>query len=500
MNAPLSSPMAERMVLAELMNSTDPAQALLNLPIRIDLFTQPVHRAIFSAVTATVADQGLLDVATLEQRLDPSHLGYLMEAMQDNVSSANLPAHVHLLHECQGRRQQKALQDRAAKMLAAGDADLEAVKALLEASADPNLARVYARTREADAEVEMLLGESIRSEAVRWLWDGWLAEGKIHLIAGPSGTGKTTTAMALAATVSSGGRWPSGEWSEARNVVIWTGEDDLADTLIPRLKACGANMKRIYFVGNFTSASGKRSFDPATDIPELQKALMKIGNVGLLIADPIVSAVAGDSHKNGEVRRSLQPLVDLAMTTRCAVLGVTHFSKATNGRDPVERVTGSIAFGALARVVMAVVKASDAQGGGRLLVRAKSNLGPDTDGYKFDLRQIELGDCPGVFASYVAWGEAIKGDARDLLGQAEKLPNEDERSELEDAKAFLIDLLADGPVDAKQVREDAEGNGHAWRTIERAKKDLSVVVAREGFGKDGKFLWTLPPNSQMLLV
>ena len=85
---------------------------------------------------------------------------------------------------------------------------------------------MYVRTRETEATVNLLRGDAIQSEAVRWLWDGWLAEGKIHLIAGPSGTGKTRTAMAFAATVSSGGRWPSGEWTEARNVVIWTGEGD----------------------------------------------------------------------------------------------------------------------------------------------------------------------------------------------------------------------------------------------------------------------------------
>ena len=490
MNAPLSLPVAERTVLAELMISPAPAQALLSLSISADLFTQPDHRNILSAITAILADQGVLDTATLEQRLDRADLDYLMDAMRETVSLANLSAHSRLLNECRDRRQQKTLRDRAAKMLVAGDPDIDAIKALLEASEDPTLARVYVRTRETEATVNLLRGDAIQSEAVRWLWDGWLAEGKIHLIAGPSGTGKTTTAMAFAATVSSGGRWPSGEWTEARNVVIWTGEDDLADTLIPRLKACGANMKRIHFVESHTSAAGKRSFDPATDIPELQKALLKIGNVGLLIADPIVSAVAGDSHKNGEVRRSLQPLVDLAMTTRCAVLGVTHFSKATNGRDPVERVTGSIAFGALARVVMAVVKASDAQGGGRLLVRAKSNLGPDTDGYKFDLRQTEVGDSPGVIASHVAWGEAIKGDARDLLGQAEMVPNAYEHEALDASKAFLQELLADGPVYAKQIQEDAEGNGYSWITIRRAQKELGIVPAKNGM--KGGWRWQLP--------
>ena len=76
----------------------------------------------------------------------------------------------------------------------------------------------------------------------------------------------------------------------------------------------------------------------------------------MIIVDPIVSAVSGDSHKNGETRRALQPLVDLASDVNAALIGITHFSKGTSGRDPLERITGSIAFGALARVVMVAAK------------------------------------------------------------------------------------------------------------------------------------------------
>lgn len=489
----LYAPVTELTVLAELLRCEAPGRTILDHGLNVYLFTDLQCRRLFSAITQTLAADQPVTIAALEQMLELGDLAVLNTAFHENVSAANLPNHIRLLRECHDRRQQKAARDRAAKMLAFDDVDLDAVKAVLDTAADPNLARMVMRSHEADEQIEMLPGESIRPEAVRWLWDGWLAEGKIHLIAGPGGTGKTTTAMALAATVSSGGRWPSGEWTEARNVVIWTGEDGLADTLVPRLIACGANMKRVSLVGGVTRAGSKRSFDPATDILPLQNALLKIGNVGLLIVDPIVSAVAGDSHKNGEVRRSLQPLVDLAMTTRCTVLGITHFSKATTGRDPVERVTGSIAFSALARVVMAVVKVGNSQGEGRLLVRAKSNLGPDTDGYKFDVRQKALEDHPDILASYVAWGDVIKGDARDLLGQAETVPNAEEHEELDAAKTFLRELLADGPMYAKQIREESDGAGYSWRTVERAKKDMGIIAAKNGM-KDG-WRWQIPHSS-----
>lgn len=493
----LSAPVAERAVLASLLRIEDPARAMLNLSLSADLFSIPHHRRMFVAIRDILADDVPLDFPALEQRLEPADLADLDGTLRESVSDANLAHHARLLNDCHDRRLQKNLRERSAKALVSG-AGLEEVKALLEYAEDPALARVYARTREAPAKADLTCAADIQAQAVRWLWDGWLAEGKIHLIAGPSGTGKTTTALAFAATVSSGGRWPSGEPAEARNVVIWTGEDDPADTIKPRLLACEARMSRVHLVNGVVDSAGKRSFDPAVDVPALRDAILRLGNVGLLIVDPIVSAVAGDSHKNGEVRRSLQPLVDLAMETRCAVLGITHFSKATAGLDPVERVTGSVAFGALARLVLAVVKASPEQGGGRLLVRAKSNLGPDTDGYRFDLRQTEFPG--GVVGSYVAWGEALKGDARDLLAQAERIPDNGERSEVEEAKDFLRELLANGPAEVRDIQGEAEGFGHSWRTIERAKKEIGVLSRREGFGKQGKFSWELPPSSQMKLV
>lgn len=101
-------------------------------------------------------------------------------------------------------------------------------------------------------------GAGIVPEAIRWLWSGWLAKGKVHILGGAPGTGKTTIALSLAATVSTGGSWPDGKRAPAGNVIVWSGEDDPADTLTPRLLASGADMTRIWFVGD-TNDHGKPS-------------------------------------------------------------------------------------------------------------------------------------------------------------------------------------------------------------------------------------------------
>ena len=155
-----------------------------------------------------------------------------------------------------------------------------------------------------------------------------------------------------------------------------------------------------------SATDGPRPFDPSQDFAALAVEAARLPNLRLVIVDPIVSAVKGDSHKNAEVRNGLQPLVNFGEATGCAIIGISHFSKGTAGRDPVERVTGSLAFGALARLVFATVKETEENGGGRLLVRSKSNIGPDGGGFRYELRQVELsGDCAGITASRPEWGE-----------------------------------------------------------------------------------------------
>ena len=341
--------------------------------------------------------------------------------------------------------------------------------------------------------VSLIRGSDITPEAVTWLWHGWLAAGKMHVFGGAPGTGKTTISLALAATITTGGRWPDGTRSPQGNVVIWSGEDDPADTLIPRLAQSRADLSSVYFVADVYQGSVRRSFDPAKDMEPLRHKLEEIGDVRLLIVDPIVSAIAGDSHKNAEVRRGLQPLADLAASMRCALLGITHFSKGTGGRDPVERLTGSLAFGALARVVLVAAKHQEESEDGhtaRLFLRAKSNIGPDDGGFEYDLQQGELTQHPGIFASSVIWGKPVTGAARELLANADAASDDGNGGTMADAQRFLSVLLADGPMSTKAIKVDADGAGYAWATIRRAQSALGIEARKAGM--KGGWEWALP--------
>lgn len=342
----------------------------------------------------------------------------------------------------------------------------------------------------------LICAADIKPEPISWLMEGWLAGGALHVIAGAPGTGKTTVALAFAATVSSGGKWPDGTIAAPADVLIWSSEDDPRRTLIPRLRAMGADVRRIHVVESAKNADGStRPFDPGTDIPQLSAAFRAMRRTPrLLIVDPIVAAVTRDGNDNASTRRSLQPLVDLGQMWGCAVLGISHFSKGTAGRDVTERVTGSLAYGALARVVFAVVKLPEDKGGARLIVRAKSNLGPDAGGFEYSLSQVAIPEYPGIVATSLSWGPAVDGTARELLAQAEASEGHEEKAERLEIMDWLKDLLTPAPLTARDVKAKAEQQGFAWRSVQRARSKAGFVSRRQGFGKDSCIWWSLNAN------
>ena len=332
--------------------------------------------------------------------------------------------------------------------------------------------------------VDLVKASDVTPESTDWLWKERLAAGKMHILGGSPGTGKTTICLSLAAILSSGDMWPDGSETAIGNVVIWSGEDGIEDTLVPRLMASGANCDNIHFISGILNGKDKRAFDPASDIEALHRKLEEVGNVRLLIIDPIVSAIQGDSHKNAEVRRGLQPLVELAESLGCALLGVTHFSKNTKKHAPVERLTGSLAFGALARIVLVVSERENEDGSAEyVLCRAKSNIGLDSGGFKYAMQQSALKEYPEIIASSIQWGDAIEGTAQEILS-ATNADNE-ECAVLQDAKTYLLEILSDGELPCSMIYE---GTLISQRSLQRAKKEVGIKSKKIG----NCWYWCLP--------
>ena len=354
--------------------------------------------------------------------------------------------------------------------------------------------QIYASVEPHKPSVSLLKASDLSAEAIQWVWHGYLASGKLHIFAGPPGTGKTSIDLSIAGSVSSGGKFPDGTKAVKGNVFIWSGEDDPLDTLLPRLLVMGCNPNNVYFVGDVRTGDDKQPFDPAKHMPMLAEAIQNVGSVSLIIIDPIVNAVSGDSHKNTEVRRALQPVVDLASREGAAVIGITHFSKGTAGRNPVERVTGSIAFGALARIVFAAVKIETQDGEEkRLFTRAKSNIGPDGGGFYYSVHQSSPIDNPEITTSAIRGHEPVEGDAKPLLAEAEVNHDTDEQAVLSDAQVWLEELLSEvGSLEKREIMKLAKKEELSARTVYRAKKKLKIESKVQGYGHDKKSIWSLP--------
>lgn len=336
--------------------------------------------------------------------------------------------------------------------------------------------------------VKLTLASEINPEAISWLWKGFLAKGKLHIFGGMAGSGKTTIAMDMAATVSQGGNWPDGTRSRKGSVVIWSGEDSPKDTLVPRLILAGADLTKISFVGASTN-NEESSFDPSTDMDMLLKEIKAVGDVALIIIDPIVSAVSGDSHKNTEVRRGLQPLVDLAEQLGAAILGITHFSKGTGGSNPLERVTGSLAFGAVARIVLVVGKSHE-RAGKNIFAIAKSNISSDIGGFEYEISEASLVDHPGIQSSRIIWGDYQHKSAGQLLAELE---TQSEESTVGGpiCQVWLAQLLEEenGRIESKVAIKAGKDHGFSARTIQRARAALGINYHVEGYGLDRVSYW-----------
>ena len=221
----------------------------------------------------------------------------------------------------------------------------------------------------------------VTPEPVEWLWPGRIAIGKQTLVAGEPGLGKSQISIAMAAAVTTGGLWPCGEGrAPLGNVIILQAEDGVADTVVPRLMAAGADRKRVQLITAVLGPDGRRTFNLQADLELLEKEIARVGNVRLAIVDPISSYLGPkvDSHVNAAVRGVLEPVSEMAARLRLAIVSNTHFTKGA-GIKAINRFIGSIAFVAAARAAFVVTK--DTEDESRcLFLPVKNNLAQPDDG------------------------------------------------------------------------------------------------------------------------
>jgi putative DNA primase/helicase len=334
---------------------------------------------------------------------------------------------------------------------------------------------------------------NIKPAKIDWLWEQRLPLGKCVLVAGEGGLGKSMVLAWIASTVSRGKEWPCGEGqSRCGSTIILSAEDDAADTIVPRLLAADADCNKVHILESVRAEDdkGQRSFNLQLDLPELERKIADLEDVLLVIIDPITSYLGKvDSHKNAELRSVLEPLGKMAARRHVAVIANTHLSKASGG-SANSRVIGSVAFINHARAAF-IVTADPEDSERRLFIPSKTNLGKPRDGLAYRIADTVL-PCPEgsvIWAPYVKWEDAPVTMSADEA-MAANAGGVDGKSALEEAKQFLIDLLADGGMGPKEIRKAADDAGLTWATVRRAKGLLGIKSCKAGM--DAGWVWALP--------
>jgi putative DNA primase/helicase len=331
-----------------------------------------------------------------------------------------------------------------------------------------------------------------------------LARGEHTIIAGEPGLGKSQIAVAMAAPITNGGCWPFGEGrAPLGSVIILAAEDSIEHTTVPRLIAAGADLKRIHFVQAAVAedGNGQRMFNFQADIAKLRALIREIGDVVLVIIDPVTAYMGKiDSHKNTDVRAVLAPLGELAQDRHVAIASVTHFTKGSGSASTkaIDRIIGSIAFVAAPRIGLTVVADPDDKDR-RLLLHVKNNISRSPQGLAFRLEQhVVASDEQGDFVgSCVAWeGEPVEKTADEALGG----DGNREQTAKADAVEFLSQVLANGSVKAKDIEKEARaacllgedqliGQSKPFRS---ARQALGIASYQPKGEKAGGWWWALP--------
>lgn len=323
---------------------------------------------------------------------------------------------------------------------------------------------------------------------LKWLWFARFPLGRLTVFVGRPGEGKSLVTCDMSARVSTGTDWPDGTPTPQGDVLLICAEDDPADTIVPRLIACGADTRRVHLLraARVASADGEEAtvaFD-LSNIHLIRDTLDRLPNCKLVVVDPVGSYLGGgvDSHRDNEVRAVLAPLGQLAADRGLAVVLVAHTRKAAADFAD-DAILGSRAFSGIARSVLHLV--TDPEDRDRkLLLAGKNNLAKGAPGLAFAIS----GDPPRV-----AWEpDPVELNANDVVQKSggtdgQRGPAPEKR---EAATQWLVEVLSDGPKNVKDLETEAEEAGLSWGTVRRAQRALNIKPLRTKF--QGVWQWALP--------
>ena len=329
----------------------------------------------------------------------------------------------------------------------------------------------YREIKKAEPCLKLIHMDQVEVEEIEWLFYPFIPYGKVTIIQGDPGEGKTTVVLQIIAKLTKGEAILS-ETSEGKseetgvepiNVIYQTAEDGLGDTIKPRLLAAGADCSRVLVIDD--------QDQPLTMVDErLEEAIIQT-KARLVVLDPIQGFLGAgvDMHRANEIRPLMKRISVLAEKYQCAIILIGHMNKNSNGKSSY-RGLGSIDFQAAARSVLIVGRVKDEQEI-RVICHVKSSLAPEGDAIAFRLDKEKGFHWIGEYD--ISAEDLLSGDGR---GQ-----------KIRSAKEFLKEILANGSMEQAKIAEEAEERGIKKKTLWNAKKELQIDSVKIG----NKWFWML---------
>jgi hypothetical protein len=346
---------------------------------------------------------------------------------------------------------------------------------------------------------------TIKPRATDWLWRNRIPRGAQTINTGLPGTGKSQQLIDIVAHATTGADWPDGEPCPCGDVILLTAEDALANTVVPRLMAARANIKRVSSLSLIhVDAKTKRAFLLTEDLDELERHLIAKPETLLVGIDPVTAFLGTgkiNSHHAVDVRGVLGPLAALAERHNVAIYTVTHPPKAST--SAINAFVGSQAFIAAARVGYLTVEETDDEGNrtGRCLVSmVKTNLGPKMPTLAYRLAQITVGqderDGRTILGSYVVWDGQVDVTADQALAAATGKSKAAEPTQKDEVIVFLETMFArQSRVEVADLEREARAAGVLGadkeitysKPFRAAKKILGIESKHDGLNQ--KWFW-----------
>ena len=322
--------------------------------------------------------------------------------------------------------------------------------------------------------LEIIRASEITPKKVQWLWYPYIPFGKITLLQGDPGDGKSKFMLSLSALLSKGEALPFTDdvaSNEPMTVIYQTTEDDADDTVVPRFISAGGDCEKLIFI--------KEDLKNLSFGDERIKSAIEKYGAKLLILDPMSSYIGESCSMNNanETRAEFNHLIAVAKETGCAIVIIAHMNKAKD-TSPLYRTNGSIDIAGAARSILAVTRTSNKENPAeRYLVQVKSNLAPTGNAIVFDVSE-----------NGVNFKDEIEMTAEDAFSSlAPQMGRPGER--IESAISFLKELLSDGKDhSAVDCESKLEAAGFKKSTAKKAKRKAGIVSHKEGF----MWYWSLP--------